>query len=180
MADWTNVFRYARLYLQLGIIFLAIGCAGSVSNMKSSLTFYLHGIRTLCQCTLTHCLLLFVVVCSVLLNRFPYTRAEKFTRTIRKLGVTSTGLSYLDQFRRLITEIGTVLILSRFLMKRCELFALNLCCLVCCTGLQKKNTPFAQTILRVMNRKCALVLLRSNETQQIFEIVGIIISLINY
>eukprot|EP01083_Nonionella_stella_P277002 941676_1 len=42
-------------------------------------------------------------------NRFPFDRADKFTRSIRKLGVSEAGLSYLDQFRRLITEIGNAL-----------------------------------------------------------------------
>lgn len=37
---------------------------------------------------------------------FPFERAEKFNRGIRKLGLTQEGLSYLDQFRGLITHIG--------------------------------------------------------------------------
>jgi WASH complex subunit 7 len=40
-------------------------------------------------------------------NRFPYDRADKFVREIRKLGVLADNLSYLDKFRQLITEIGT-------------------------------------------------------------------------
>jgi len=35
--------------------------------------------------------------------RYPYTRAEAFNKEIRKLGVTDQGLSYLDQFRYIIT-----------------------------------------------------------------------------
>lgn len=40
---------------------------------------------------------------------YPYERAEKFQKSIRKLGMTSDGLSYLDQFRQLITQIGNAL-----------------------------------------------------------------------
>ncbi|XP_023246102.1 WASH complex subunit 4 [Copidosoma floridanum] len=40
---------------------------------------------------------------------YGYERAEKFQRAIRKLGMTSEGLSYLDQFRQLITQIGNAL-----------------------------------------------------------------------
>ncbi|XP_043602098.1 WASH complex subunit 4 isoform X2 [Bombus pyrosoma] len=44
-------------------------------------------------------------------GRTPYTyeRAEKFQKGIRKLGMTPDGLSYLDQFRQLITQIGNAL-----------------------------------------------------------------------
>eukprot|EP01059_Diplonema_ambulator_P024279 TRINITY_DN4016_c0_g1_i1.p1 TRINITY_DN4016_c0_g1~~TRINITY_DN4016_c0_g1_i1.p1 ORF type:complete len:1189 (+),score=499.89 TRINITY_DN4016_c0_g1_i1:80-3646(+) len=38
-------------------------------------------------------------------NNYPFKRAEKFVKDIRKLGVEN-GNSYLDQFRNLITEIG--------------------------------------------------------------------------
>lgn len=40
---------------------------------------------------------------------YPYEKAEKFHRGIRKLGLNSTGLSYLDQFRILITHLGNAL-----------------------------------------------------------------------
>ncbi|KAG7168658.1 WASH complex subunit 4-like [Homarus americanus] len=40
---------------------------------------------------------------------FPYERAEKFNRGIRKLGLTPEGLSYLDQFRGLLTHIGNAM-----------------------------------------------------------------------
>lgn len=40
---------------------------------------------------------------------YPYERAEKFQKGIRKLGMTIEGLSYLDQFRILITHIGNAL-----------------------------------------------------------------------
>ena len=39
--------------------------------------------------------------------QYPVARAEKFNKVIRKLGVSPDGLSYLDQFRTLITQIGT-------------------------------------------------------------------------
>jgi WASH complex subunit 7 len=42
-------------------------------------------------------------------QRYPYERAEKFNKDIRKLGVTEDGKTYLDQFRQLITEIGNAL-----------------------------------------------------------------------
>ncbi|XP_042890150.1 WASH complex subunit 4-like [Penaeus japonicus] len=40
---------------------------------------------------------------------FPFERAEKFNRGIRKLGLSQEGLSYLDQFRGLITHIGNAM-----------------------------------------------------------------------
>lgn len=40
---------------------------------------------------------------------YTYERAEKFQKGIRKLGMTPDGLSYLDQFRQLITHIGNAL-----------------------------------------------------------------------
>jgi len=42
-------------------------------------------------------------------NKYPYDRAMKFNKEIRKLGLTDVGLSYLDQFRVLITEIGNAM-----------------------------------------------------------------------
>ena len=39
-------------------------------------------------------------------QRYPFERADKFNRGIRKLGLTPDGLSYLDQFRTVITQIG--------------------------------------------------------------------------
>nr|CCA26974.1 KIAA1033 putative [Albugo laibachii Nc14] len=42
-------------------------------------------------------------------NKYPYTRAFQFNRDIRKLGVSDSGKSFLDQFRVLITEIGNAL-----------------------------------------------------------------------
>ncbi|XP_058800453.1 WASH complex subunit 4-like [Phymastichus coffea] len=40
---------------------------------------------------------------------YPYERAEKFQRGIRRLGVTPEGLSYLDRFRQLLAQIGNAL-----------------------------------------------------------------------
>ncbi|KAL6253646.1 hypothetical protein P5V15_015461 [Pogonomyrmex californicus] len=40
---------------------------------------------------------------------YTYERAEEFQKGIRKLGMTADGLSYLDQFRQLITQIGNAL-----------------------------------------------------------------------
>ena len=40
---------------------------------------------------------------------YTYERAEKFQKVIRKLGMRPDGLSYLDQFRQLITQIGNAL-----------------------------------------------------------------------
>ena len=42
-------------------------------------------------------------------QQYPFERAEKFTKIIRKLGVNDKGESYLDQFRKLITEIGNAM-----------------------------------------------------------------------
>lgn len=39
-------------------------------------------------------------------SKYPFERAEKFNRSIRRLGVSENGLTYLDQFRILITQIG--------------------------------------------------------------------------
>lgn len=40
---------------------------------------------------------------------YTYERAEKFQKGLRKLGMTPDGLSYLDQFRQLMTQIGNAL-----------------------------------------------------------------------
>jgi WASH complex subunit 7 len=42
-------------------------------------------------------------------NQYPYDRALKFVKDIRKLGVLDNGRTFLDQFRILITEIGNAL-----------------------------------------------------------------------
>lgn len=41
--------------------------------------------------------------------KYPYERAEKFNRTIRKLGVLADNQTYLDQFRLLISHIGNAM-----------------------------------------------------------------------
>lgn len=42
-------------------------------------------------------------------NKYPFDRADKFNRDIRKLGVTEDGSTFLDQFRQVITEIGNAM-----------------------------------------------------------------------
>lgn len=42
-------------------------------------------------------------------NKYPYDRAFQFNKDIRKLGVSDSGKTFLDQFRLLITEIGNAL-----------------------------------------------------------------------
>jgi WASH complex subunit 7 len=42
-------------------------------------------------------------------NEYPYEKAEKLINEIRSLGVSQKGMSYLDHFRQLITEIGNAL-----------------------------------------------------------------------
>ncbi|CAG0882697.1 unnamed protein product [Darwinula stevensoni] len=42
-------------------------------------------------------------------GKYPFDRAEKFHRGIRKLGLTPDGLSFLDQFRLLITHVGNAM-----------------------------------------------------------------------
>uniref|UniRef100_A0A8C3LKV3 WASH complex subunit 4 n=1 Tax=Chrysolophus pictus TaxID=9089 RepID=A0A8C3LKV3_CHRPC len=42
-------------------------------------------------------------------HKYPFERADKFNRGIRKLGITPDGQSYLDQFRQLISQIGNAM-----------------------------------------------------------------------
>jgi WASH complex subunit 7 len=42
-------------------------------------------------------------------QKYAYERADKFNKGIRKLGLTPDGLSYLDQFRMLISHIGNAM-----------------------------------------------------------------------
>lgn len=42
-------------------------------------------------------------------QKYPFERAEKFNKGIRKLGLTPDGRTYLDQFRVLISQIGNKL-----------------------------------------------------------------------
>lgn len=41
--------------------------------------------------------------------KYPFDRAEKFNRGIRKLGMTPEGESYLDQFRTLVSQVGNAM-----------------------------------------------------------------------
>ena len=41
-------------------------------------------------------------------SKYPYERAEKFIKAVRKLGLVGS-MTYLDQFRKLVTEIGNAL-----------------------------------------------------------------------
>jgi len=49
------------------------------------------------------------------LTKYPFERAENHVRAIRKLGISSSGQSYLDRFQQLITEIGNALGFVRML-----------------------------------------------------------------
>lgn len=40
---------------------------------------------------------------------YPYDRAERVARDIKRLGTTKGGVTYLDKFRQLITHIGNAL-----------------------------------------------------------------------
>ena len=42
-------------------------------------------------------------------QKYPYERAEKFNKNIRKLGLAADKSSYLDQFRKLISQIGNAM-----------------------------------------------------------------------
>jgi WASH complex subunit 7 len=42
-------------------------------------------------------------------NKYPFSAVEKFLKLMRKLGVTKKGVTFLDQFRQLITHIGNAL-----------------------------------------------------------------------
>ena len=42
-------------------------------------------------------------------NQYPYERAEQLSKTIKRLGTTKGGVTYLDKFRQLITHIGNAL-----------------------------------------------------------------------
>ena len=42
-------------------------------------------------------------------NQYPYARAAKFHADIRKLGVNEHNETYLDRFRKLITQIGNAM-----------------------------------------------------------------------
>jgi WASH complex subunit 7 len=42
-------------------------------------------------------------------NQYPFDRSKKFNKDIRKLGTSEAGLSFLDQFRVLVTQIGNAM-----------------------------------------------------------------------
>ena len=46
---------------------------------------------------------------NTLSQKYPYERAEKFNRSIRKLGVLQENQTYMDQFRLLISHIGNAM-----------------------------------------------------------------------
>ena len=50
-------------------------------------------------------------MCGAIASQYPYERAEKFNKSMRKLGTGADGTTYLDQFRVLVTTIGTCLAL---------------------------------------------------------------------
>jgi len=58
-------------------------------------------------------------------SKYPFDRAVKFNREIRKLGLTPAGLTYLDQFRKLITEIGNAMGYIRLVRSGGLLFTSN-------------------------------------------------------
>uniref|UniRef100_A0A672GP26 WASH complex subunit 4 n=1 Tax=Salarias fasciatus TaxID=181472 RepID=A0A672GP26_SALFA len=66
-------------------------------------------------CSKSHCIGNSAFVFPIDLHRegkqqqYPFERAEKFNRGIRKLGITPDGQSYLDQFRQLISQIGNAM-----------------------------------------------------------------------
>ncbi|RXG53130.1 WASH complex subunit 7 [Armadillidium vulgare] len=50
---------------------------------------------------------------------YPYERAKKLHKGIRKLGISSEGLSYLDHFRKLVTHIGNAIGYVRLVRSGC-------------------------------------------------------------
>eukprot|EP00352_Strombidinopsis_acuminata_P005649 CAMPEP_0176351108 /NCGR_PEP_ID=MMETSP0126-20121128/9980_1 /TAXON_ID=141414 ORGANISM="Strombidinopsis acuminatum, Strain SPMC142" /NCGR_SAMPLE_ID=MMETSP0126 /ASSEMBLY_ACC=CAM_ASM_000229 /LENGTH=271 /DNA_ID=CAMNT_0017701459 /DNA_START=2625 /DNA_END=3440 /DNA_ORIENTATION=+ len=44
-----------------------------------------------------------------LAGEYPYERAEKISKMIKRLGTSSKGLTYMDRFRQLVTAIGNTL-----------------------------------------------------------------------
>ena len=55
-----------------------------------------------------------VCVC-VFTKQYPYERAEKFIRYIRRLGILQDNQTYLDQFRLLINHIGNAMAYVRMI-----------------------------------------------------------------
>jgi WASH complex subunit 7 len=52
---------------------------------------------------------------STLGQKYPFERASKFNKAIRKLGLMPDGATYLDQFRILISQIGRIFLKINFL-----------------------------------------------------------------
>ena len=46
---------------------------------------------------------------------YPYDKAEKLNKSIRRLGLMDNGESYLDKFRELISQIGNALAFVRMI-----------------------------------------------------------------
>lgn len=42
-------------------------------------------------------------------GQYPYERAEKVAKVVKKLGLLKGGLTFLDKFRQLITHVGNTL-----------------------------------------------------------------------
>ena len=74
--------------------------------------------------------------------KYPYERAEKFHRGIRKLGLNSIGLSYLDQFRILITHLGNALGYVRMLRSGSIHCSAESCGTVVALNLKKFNCNY--------------------------------------
>lgn len=55
-------------------------------------------------------------------QKYSYERADKFNKGIRKLGLTPDGLSYLDQFRMLISHIGKMHVAVRWLLQQHDIW----------------------------------------------------------
>lgn len=58
---------------------------------------------------ITLVLLVTVYMKLFMFSKYPYERAEKFNRAIRKLGVLQDNQTYMDQFRVLIGHIGNAM-----------------------------------------------------------------------
>jgi len=70
-------------------------------------------------------------------QKYAYERADKFNKGIRKLGLTPDGLSYLDQFRMLISHIGKMHVTMHWLLLQHDIWGCHssdcehYCCLQC-------------------------------------------------
>ncbi|XP_056631164.1 WASH complex subunit 4 [Diorhabda sublineata] len=68
---------------------------------------------------------------------YPYERAEKFNVGIRKLGLNQQGESYLDLFRKVITQIGNAMGYVRLMRSGCRRCLADGTCFI--PDLKKKN-----------------------------------------